>query len=69
MAVPGKDKLDHQKNPGSDSAVSVSSSDDEAEISKYFDYLNEDDMDNGSASRRKKKKKGKENQQVGIYIV
>ncbi|XP_071549408.1 uncharacterized protein [Panulirus ornatus] len=58
-----------QKNPGSDSAVSVGSSDDETNISKYFDYLNDDDPGSGSASRRKKKKKnqgkdsqGKENQ-------
>lgn len=54
-----------QKNPGSDSAVSVDSSEDEgANISKYFDYLNEDDdPGTGSASRRKKKKmQGKENQ-------
>ena len=54
-----------QKNPGSDSAVSVDSSEDEgANISKYFDYLNDDDdTGGGSASRRKKKKmQGKENQ-------
>ncbi|KAK7076015.1 hypothetical protein SK128_020613 [Halocaridina rubra] len=52
-----------QKNPGSDSAVSVGSSDDdENNITKYFDYLNEDDPGNNSASKRKKKKKnsGKE---------
>ncbi|XP_045120652.1 uncharacterized protein PFD1115c-like [Portunus trituberculatus] len=58
-------KVEEQKNPGSDSAVSVDSSEDEgANISKYFDYLNEDDdMGGGSASRRKKKKmQGKENQ-------
>lgn len=60
-----------QKNPGNDSAVSVGSSeeDDEASISKYFDYLNDDDPKNGSVSRRKKKKKGqgsgKENNNVG----
>lgn len=60
-----------QKNPGNDSAVSVGSSeeDDEASISKYFDYLNDDDPKNGSVSRRKKKKKGqgsgKENNNQG----
>lgn len=57
-------ELSH-KNPGHDSAVSVGSSDDdEANISKYFDYLNDDDPGSGSASRRKKKKKlqGKEPQ-------
>lgn len=61
VAAPVKDT--EQKNPSSDSAVSVSSSDDEVTISKYFDYLNEDDVETGSASRRKKKKKGKENNQ------
>ncbi|KAG0723576.1 hypothetical protein GWK47_042442 [Chionoecetes opilio] len=59
-------KVEH-KNPGSDSAVSVDSSEDEgANISRYFDYLNDDDGDagGGSASRRKKKKmQGKENQE------
>lgn len=58
-------KVAEQKNPGNDSAVSVDSSEDEgANITKYFDYLNEDDdPGNGSASRRKKKKmQGKENQ-------
>lgn len=65
IAVQLKDADLHQKNPGSDSAVSVGSSDDdEANISKYFDYLNEDDPGSGSASKRKKKKKisGKESQ-------
>ncbi|XP_042241139.1 myb-like protein X [Homarus americanus] len=67
VAVQMKDAELTQKNPGNDSAVSVGSSDDddEANISKYFDYLNDDDPGSGSASRRKKKKKsqGKENQQ------
>ncbi|KAF2359572.1 hypothetical protein FHG87_009665 [Trinorchestia longiramus] len=61
------DKEEFQKNPGSDSAVSVGSSDDESDeqkhISKYFDYLNEDDF-TGSSQRKKKKKSstpGKEN--------
>ncbi|XP_045583622.2 cylicin-2 [Procambarus clarkii] len=65
VAVQQKDADLAQKNPGNDSAVSVGSSDeDEANISKYFDYLNEDDPGSGSASKRKKKKKslGKENQ-------
>ncbi|CAL4061537.1 unnamed protein product [Meganyctiphanes norvegica] len=56
-----KEDLD-AKNPGSDSAISLSEDEDEKNISKYFDYLNEDDDD--SVSRRKKKKKerdGKEN--------
>lgn len=58
IAVQMKDADLGQKNPGSDSAVSVGSSDeDEANISKYFDYLNEDDPGNGSTSKRKKKKK------------
>nr|XP_053653153.1 aspartic and glutamic acid-rich protein-like [Cherax quadricarinatus] len=65
VAVQVKDADLTQKNPGNDSAVSVGSSDeDEANISKYFDYLNDDDPGSGSASKRKKKKKsqGKENQ-------
>lgn len=58
-----QEKADLQKNPGSDSAVSVGSSDEEEEceeqrhITKYFDYLNENDFDGGSSQRRKKKKK------------
>merc|ERR1739842_83397 len=43
------------KNPGSDSAISLSEDEDEKKVSKYFDYLNEDDDD--SISRRKKTKK------------
>lgn len=72
MARQMRDKAElSQKNPGNDSAVSVGSSedDDEANISKYFDYLNDDDPKNGSISRRKKKKKsqgnGKENNNQG----
>ncbi|XP_076057497.1 uncharacterized protein LOC143034998 [Oratosquilla oratoria] len=49
-----------QKNPGNDSAVSVDSSDeDEKNISKFFDYLNDNDAaDNQMLSKKKKKKKG-----------
>lgn len=57
-----KENLD-AKNPGSDSAISLSEDEDEKNISKYFSYLNEDD-DDDSTSRRKKNKKerdGKEN--------
>ncbi|XP_064081308.1 uncharacterized protein LOC135197947 [Macrobrachium nipponense] len=65
IAVQMKDAEMGQKNPGSDSAVSVDSSDDESNITKYFDYLNEDDQGNGSASKRKKKKKSSNKETAG----
>ncbi|XP_068222951.1 cylicin-1-like [Palaemon carinicauda] len=65
IAVQMKDTEMGQKNPGSDSAVSVDSSDDENNITKYFDYLNEDDQGNGSASKRKKKKKSSNKETQG----
>ncbi|XP_018017828.1 uncharacterized protein LOC108674400 [Hyalella azteca] len=51
------DKDDLHKNPGSDSAVGSTDdeSDEQKNIAKYFDYLNEDDF-SGSSQRKKKKK-------------
>ena len=57
-----QEKEESMKNPGSDSAVSVGSSDDDEteeqrNIARYFEYLNDDETSGGGSSQRRKKKK------------